>query len=476
MKQAIALLDQLRDVDVDWWLECAEERSVAASDELVTAGAPAGALHVVTQGVLGVFADETGARLATLGPGDLVGELSFLEDTPPTETVRAVEDATVLSLPVRTLRERTEGDPEFSARLHRTLGRLVARRLRDANSRLAAGTQRTTDDADSPAWQRIEAALGALKARVAAANEASAESGEVPEDMATETVEGFRDFCALFHEVLYDEVDNERVREELGRRVQQELLPYILLTDTAHRFYAKPRGYAGDYWMIELVYRNEPAGRSPVGRLIDRCVLETTASRSCRNRRGLLTEEIVKAIEARQGPAAEVTSLACGPAREVFDAFADLDDPTTLHANLLDIDYQALAFVADEIAAAGLRKQVSLVNGNLVRLALGKAHTDIADQDLVYSIGLIDYFSDDLVVRLMNLIHSMLRPGGRVILGNMHPRNTSRALMDHVLDWELFHRTEEDMDRLYETSAFGRGCTNVRFEGEGINLFAECVR
>jgi hypothetical protein len=48
--------------------------------------------------------------------------------------------------------------------------------------------------------------------------------------------------------------------------------------------------------------------------------------------------------------------------------------------------------------------------------------------------------------------------------------------MDHVLDWRLIHRTEDDMDRLFAASAFGRTCTNIRFEEQGINLFAAGVR
>ena len=48
--------------------------------------------------------------------------------------------------------------------------------------------------------------------------------------------------------------------------------------------------------------------------------------------------------------------------------------------------------------------------------------------------------------------------------------------MDHVLEWRLIHRNEEDMDRLFERSAFERCCTDIRFERQGINLFAECIK
>ena len=97
-------------------------------------------------------------------------------------------------------------------------------------------------------------------------------------------------------------------------------------------------------------------------------------------------------------------------------------------------------------------------------------------RSLVYSIGLIDYFNDKFVVKLLDFAFGLLRPGGRVILGNFHPRNPDKAFMDHVLEWRLIHRDESDMNRLFETSKFGRPCTNIRFEQQGVNLFAEGTR
>ncbi|WP_290648699.1 cyclic nucleotide-binding domain-containing protein [Aquisalimonas sp.] len=479
MKQGIALLEQLTDADAEWLLASAAEQDVAHGDTLIEAGEPLDSLYLIVQGLFGVFTDDVDVQLATLGPGDLAGEMSYLAAGPPTERVRALENSITFAVPHSALQARADQDPDFSARLHRAFARLLAERLKAANrrSRVATDTDLTTRE-EAGAWKRLDEPLQAFKRAAFAAKKAAAENGDVvPEAMSAEIVEQFLQFCPLLDQVLSQEVDNERVRGEMGLRMQQELLPYILLAETAERFYSKPRGYAGDFWTIELIYRNRPEGSGAVGRLIDRCFLETTASRAVRNRRDLLAEEIGETVRTRQGSTAQVTSLACGPARELFDVYAAHPEyATDLRATLLDIDLQALAFVDDAAQANGLKRQMSLVSENLIRLALGKARAEIQDQDLVYSIGLIDYLGDDLVVRLMNLIHSMLRPGGRVILGNIHPCNPTRGLMDHVLDWKLVHRTEDDVNRLYAHSAFGRPSTNIRFENEGINLFAECIR
>ena len=153
-----------------------------------------------------------------------------------------------------------------------------------------------------------------------------------------------------------------------------------------------------------------------------------------------------------------------------------MQNPDRFKATLIDIDLQALAFVTDRAKKLKVSRYIKAVNANLVYLATSRHELELPPQDLVYSIGLVDYFSDSFVVRLINYVHSLLKPGGKLILGNFHPSNSTRGLMDHILEWKLIHRTEEDMNLLYEKSKFGRPCTNIRFEEEGVNLFAECVR
>jgi extracellular factor (EF) 3-hydroxypalmitic acid methyl ester biosynthesis protein len=224
------------------------------------------------------------------------------------------------------------------------------------------------------------------------------------------------------------------------------------------------------------MYRDQPAGAGRLGPLLDRCFLDVPAAAAVRNRRGILAREIRKTIEARRVEQSEVTSLACGPAQELFDVYETLESPLELKANLVDMDLQALAYVADKRDKLRLTRRMVTHNENLIFLALGRRKIELSSQDLVYSIGLIDYFDDDMVVRLLNWIHGILAPGGRVILGNFHPDNPTKALMDHVLEWRLIHRGEDDMNRLFQSSAFGRAATDILWEEQRINLFAECVK
>jgi SAM-dependent methyltransferase len=203
--------------------------------------------------------------------------------------------------------------------------------------------------------------------------------------------------------------------------------------------------------------------------------LNSPIAKAIRNRRALLAKEIMRTVEAKDG-AAYVTSLACGPAQAVFDVFQQLDDHPQLYASLVDIDLQALAYVADRRDKAGLQNRMNLINANLVYLALGRQKLELNEQDLIYSIGLTDYFNDKFVVKLLNWIHGRLRPGGKVILCNFHQNNYCKELMDYVLEWRLLHRSEEKMHRLFTASLFGRPCTRIQFESEGISFLADCIK
>lgn len=265
-------------------------------------------------------------------------------------------------------------------------------------------------------------------------------------------------------------------KENLGAQVRCEMVPYLLMANIPFRFYTKPRGYAGDFLTIHNMYQNTPQGVNETGKILDRLFLDNPCTRAVQNRRSLLAGYISETIRANQGRPSHITSFACGPARELFDIDDEIGPEQLVFANLIDIDLQALAHISTRIETTRPRIRMRLHQENLIHLAIGRRQLKLSDQDLVYSIGLIDYFEDELVIRLINYAHTLLRRGGKLILGNFHRDNPVREFMDHVLEWKLIHRTEEDMNRLFEASSFGKPCTEFKFEEQGINMFAVAVK
>ena len=336
------------------------------------------------------------------------------------------------------------------------------------------GASLSTDDLSVVLNCRVRAfkTLMALADKAALRND-----GVVPHAIAEQAKQDFQSLMTSFNALMGVESGHSpEEKERLGRDVQKEFLPYLSLTETADRFYAKPRGYSGDFLTIAKIYDDIPGGAGRIGPLVDACFLGTPAAAAVRNRRHLLGKFIEDALQKNPAETANVTSLACGPAQELFDVYEQLQQPARLRASLIDIDLQALAFVMDKATRLKLHRHIEVFNNNLLYLAAGRQTIKLAPQDLIYSIGLIDYFGDKFVVQLLNFVHDHLKPGGSVVLGNFHPVNPNKAFMDHILEWKLIHRDEQDMHRLFGQSKFGKAADRILFEQEGINMFAVCSR
>ncbi len=476
MQSALSVLVDLEAVDTERLLAIGTEREVHRGDAVITEGVQPSELYIVLEGLVEARLNALGGHvLGRLGQGELLGEVSWLEERPASATVLVVEDALLLAIPRAALAKLLESDAGLATRLHRALGRLVARRLRARSDELGVRTAASRGAAalrELTPWRRIEPAIDSLKdLLISAEGQTRKAGGALPRDLVTTAQKGMGALSKLLKAELGPGAGlDEALRDEVGALVRRELHPYLLLSRVMERIYTKPRGYAGDFLTIQWMYENTAGGSSAGGILLDSVCLELPSAKAVRNRRALLANEIATAC-TRGG---KVTSLACGPAEELFDVFRG--NGADLKATLLDIDLQALALVSDRRDQLGLKPQMRLEHANLVYLATGRARLDFPPQDLIYSIGLIDYFQDRFVVALLDWIHERLATGGKVILGNFHPQNPDRELMDHVLDWRLIHRDENHMNALFQASRFGRPCTEIRFEAECVNLFAMGVK
>ena len=89
--------------------------------------------------------------------------------------------------------------------------------------------------------------------------------------------------------------------------------------------------------------------------------------------------------------------------------------------------------------------------------------------DLVYSAGLFDYLKDPAVRAAGTRLVDALAPGGHAVIGNFDVANPTRPLMELILNWPLYHRSADDLRRLFD--GLGSG-TSIEREATGVNLFA----
>jgi CRP-like cAMP-binding protein len=107
------------------------EVAFRAGQAIVQQGQIGNGLFVIVAGTARVTTGDT--ELAQLGPGEVIGELSVIDQEPRVATVTAVEPVTCLALASWDLLAIVDSDPQLA----RNLLAELARRLRATNAKVA---------------------------------------------------------------------------------------------------------------------------------------------------------------------------------------------------------------------------------------------------------------------------------------------------------------------------------------------------
>jgi CRP-like cAMP-binding protein len=110
-----------------------ELRHVPEGQYLIRAGDTDSTLFAVEGGHLDIVANRDGqsSTVATVGPGDVLGEVSFIDDSPRTVSVMAGEATIVRAWNSRTLAEALAFEPHLLAKFSVAMCELLVERMRD---------------------------------------------------------------------------------------------------------------------------------------------------------------------------------------------------------------------------------------------------------------------------------------------------------------------------------------------------------
>ena len=114
-------------------------RRIANDAYLIRARELDSTLYAVEEGHLDIVGLDDGKHtiLATVGPGDVLGEVSFIDDSPRAMGVKAGEETvTVRAWKKKTLSEALAFDPQLLAKFSVAMCELLVERLRDTARRV----------------------------------------------------------------------------------------------------------------------------------------------------------------------------------------------------------------------------------------------------------------------------------------------------------------------------------------------------
>jgi CRP/FNR family transcriptional regulator, cyclic AMP receptor protein len=142
MKKVLFILGELSDDDVHWLMSHGNTSEILPDTILIREGQPVDTLYILLEGTLAVSTLAlTGREIARLSSGEVVGEMSFIDDCPPSATVRAIERSRVLAIPRFQLAEKLQQDVGFASRFYRALAILLSSRLRGTVEQLGSSRE-----------------------------------------------------------------------------------------------------------------------------------------------------------------------------------------------------------------------------------------------------------------------------------------------------------------------------------------------
>jgi extracellular factor (EF) 3-hydroxypalmitic acid methyl ester biosynthesis protein len=260
---------------------------------------------------------------------------------------------------------------------------------------------------------------------------------------------------------------------------QSAIHPLILRAPFVYRTFAKPLGYAGDYEMVNQMLADARVGANTYFQIINALFLRAAVATAHRNRIDILTERLwnLGLEAARRGQPLRVLNVGCGPAIEIQRLLAEHPHPECFDFTLMDFSEETLAYTKgriDEVCAKrGVHAKVELVHESVHNLLkrTSASRTSLGPRfDYVYCAGLFDYLSDKVCARLIQYFASRTLPGGSILVTNVHKNNPEKHSMEHLLEWHLIYRDEDDVRRLVPAECVvERAYTDVT----GVNVFVD---
>ncbi len=134
--RSVPLFADLEEGELERFSHVAVPRSFPAGTRVFHEGDSSDACYIVSEGSFRVTREHSDGRaitLATLGPGEIFGELAMLDGDTRSASAESITDGTLLALPANDVRSLLARNPEIALKLVAGL----VRRLRAANMRLS---------------------------------------------------------------------------------------------------------------------------------------------------------------------------------------------------------------------------------------------------------------------------------------------------------------------------------------------------
>ena len=272
----------------------------------------------------------------------------------------------------------------------------------------------------------------------------------------------FRDLWYRFNDVIADIPYDDDAFAAVKWHTDRVLRPHFMGAPVFARSFEKPLGYPGDYQIMLHAYDSATPVETPT--LYD-AVLQQFFSHgfgACIRSRMALAVDAIH-INMEENPSGEdetyeILNVGCGAAVELPSLIQGTAARTkSVHIRLLDQDDRPLQYAyqhaAEAISSNRSRCEVTAYNMSFLELYRAGRLTeenDVGLQNVVYSLGLLDYFKALRAKRFVEALYTRVKPGGLLIICNVaKTRVGCEWILECLTDWRLEYRTIDHMNALF---------------------------
>jgi len=240
---------------------------------------------------------------------------------------------------------------------------------------------------------------------------------------------------------LYNNIDINELAEIRAITRDHSIFNLCQQDPYTYRALTKPRGYAGDAVMLDYIYSGiVPPDTTRHGQGIFECTTRSSMGLSVLFRRTLLNAYLNDTVIKNQS--ARILSVASGHCRELSGSLA-LSNIFKGEIIAFDQDQESCS----EVSLSYQEKVKTIVSG--VNKLWGPSGAALGQFDFIYSAGLYDYLPEAQAFKLSHSLKRMLKPGGRLVLGNFSTASSGRGYLDLMMDWHLIYRDKQELRDLF---------------------------
>lgn len=256
-----------------------------------------------------------------------------------------------------------------------------------------------------------------------------------------------------------NEISSGTVRKEIKKLFRSSIGKWAYSSEILRRSYEKPRGYAGDYKMVEEFYDQSPRS-SGVGYYFDNYILKNTLATADIYRKDKMSELVERYFEKNVFKKLNVINFGCGACKELRDLFKNYQPNKKINIMGVDQDTEAMDFSKQALGNLSEYVSIDYIQQNIIDLIFNYRNSQpnsvYANKELVYSMGLVDYFADNVLQLFVRFSLKTLAPGGTFIFAHKNSEKIESFLPpDWFCDWKFFLRNKEEVLNIVKDEILG---------------------